>query len=67
MKIKHRTPLRILSLLVALGSIILFMLTENVKLPMVYIDNWTIVMVIIMIVQIVLMIFSKHKEVEKNS
>ena len=66
-KIKHRTPLRILSLLVALGSIILFMLTENVKLPMVYIDNWTIVMVIIMIVQIVLMIFSKHKEVEKNS
>ena len=66
-KIKHRTPIRILSLLIALGSIILFMLTENVKLPMVYIDDWTIVMVLIMIVQIVVMIFSKHKKVEENS
>ena len=68
-EVKHRTPLRILSLFITLGSIILFMLTENVKLPMVYIDTWTLPMIIIMLVQIIVMIISKHKEkeIEENS
>ena len=68
-EVKHRTPLRVLSLFITLGSIILFMLTENVRLPMVYVDTWTLPMIIIMLVQIIVMIISKHKEkeIEENS
>lgn len=65
-KYKHRTVLRIISLIIALGLLILFLLTEDVTLPMKLVDFWTIPMAIIFLVQIILMIFSKCKKVEKS-
>ena len=44
---------RILSVLLALGSVIFFILTEDMSLPMAWVDKWTIWMLVIGVAQIV--------------
>lgn len=65
-QIKNKNFFRILSIIIAVISIIIFILTENIFLPMVLIDRWTWLMVIILLIQIIIMILSKHKEKEKE-
>ncbi|MDD4312507.1 MAG: hypothetical protein PHW41_08500, partial [Eubacteriales bacterium] len=55
---------RVLTLLPGIGAIIVFILTENMRNPMVFTDRWTLVMVIIALVQLVLVLFGAKKEKE---
>ena len=50
---------KVLSVLTALLSIVVFFLTEDMSLPMVIVDKWTIVMVIILVVNIVEFYFGR--------
>ena len=55
---------RVLTLLPGIGAIIAFILTENMRNPMVFTDRWTLLMVIIALVQLVLVIFGAKKKKE---
>ncbi len=55
---------RLGSLLPAILSVIVFILTEDMRNPMILVDRWTLLMVIIAVVQILVAFFSK-KETEK--
>lgn len=65
-EVKHKTPLRILSIIIAIAAFVIFVLTENILLPMVLVDKYTLLMIIILIVQIIITISSKHKVEEEN-
>ena len=51
--------MRILSLIPGIGSVIVFFLTEDMSQPMVMVDKWTILMVVLLIVTIVMAVLSK--------
>lgn len=52
-----------LSLFFAIISFILFILTEDMRLPMILIDKWTIIMILILIVEIInIFIIKSHTE-----
>ena len=55
--------MRIISLLVAVISVIAFILTEDITLPTAFVDRYTILMAIIAIVQTVVVWLSR-KEVK---
>ena len=55
---------RLFSLIPAIGAIIAFILTEDMRLPMVLVDKWTLLMVIIALVQVVDAFLCKKKKVE---
>jgi len=55
---KRRFAFRIVNILAAIAAIIVFILTENMRLPMVMVDIWTIVHVIIAILQIILTVLA---------
>ena len=55
---------RLFSLVPAIGAIIAFILTEDMRLPMVLVDKWTILMVIIALVQLVDAFLCRKKKVE---
>lgn len=64
---KRRLWVRIVSIAIALISIIVFILTENVFNPMILVDSWTLTMVIILVVQIITFIIGrKWKDVEQE-
>ncbi len=50
--IRNLFKYKLFSLLVALGAIVVFILTEDITLPMGYVDNWTLVMVLFPVVEI---------------
>ena len=51
---------KVLGVIVAIASVVLFILTEDMSLPMVLIDNWTIWMVVIAVVELVLLLVGRH-------
>jgi len=53
---------RMLTLLPGIGAIIAFILTENMRNPMVFTDRWTLLMAIIALVQLVLVVFGAKKD-----
>ena len=57
---------KIVAVVDALAAIVVFVLTENMKLSMVLVDKWTILMVLLIIVNIVSFAFGKkyHDEEE---
>ena len=59
---KNRKGLRLATLIPAIGSVIAFILTEDMNLPMVLIDRWTLLMVIILVVQVILAAFARNKK-----
>jgi len=61
-KIKRHGGLRAFSILVAAGAIIAFILTEDMTLPMIWVDMWTILMVAIAVVQIIVMIAARRRK-----
>ena len=58
-EIKKKKFWRIFSIVPALAAVIVFLLTENMRLPMVLVDRWTLLMVIIALVQVLVMVFGK--------
>ena len=51
--------LRILCLIPAVAAIITFFVTEDMRLPMQYVDKWTILMAIYAAVAVIFAVFSK--------
>lgn len=58
---EHKRGLtRLLSLVPAIGAFVVFFLTEDWTLPMVWVDMWTILMAVILVAQIVLVINARR-------
>ena len=55
-----------ISVVVAILTAIVFLITEDMSLPMVLIDQWTLLMIILLVIQIIITIFCKHKKIEKT-
>ena len=62
---RRRRGMRLLTIVPALASLAAFILTENMSLPMILTDKWTLLMAVILIVQAVLMIVSRDKKTEE--
>lgn len=60
-KLKKHGKTRICSGLWAILTIIAFILTEDTSLPMVFIDAWTILMLVLAIVQLILMLHARKR------
>ena len=67
LQIKNKMIGRIISIIVAIITGFIFLITEDMSLPMVLVDKWTLLMIILLIVQLIIMILCKHKEIEKAS
>lgn len=65
-EVKNKVFRRICTLIIAIISVIIFLITEDITLPMVLVDKWTILMIIILIINIIITIFSRKKEKEKE-
>lgn len=65
-EIKRKGLIRLLSLIPAIAAIIIFILTEDMTLPMQLVDKWTLLMVVILIIQIIVAIFAKKKKDEEE-
>ena len=58
--------IRLISIIVAAVAIIVFMMTEDMSLPMQWTDRYTSWMVVILVVQIIVSFFSKKKYTEEE-
>ena len=65
-EVKNKMLIRIFSVIVAIISGFIFLITEDTTLPMVLVDQWTLLMLIILFVQVVITILCKHKKEEKS-
>ena len=63
---KNKLFRRVVSFIIGIIALIIFFLTEDITLPMVLVDQWTILMIIILIINIILAILSRRKEKEKE-
>ncbi len=64
---QRKSKLKLLILLVAaLCNLILFVFTQNLKLPMVIFDKWSIVFAVIVLIQLVILIFIKRKNDDES-
>ena len=61
-EIKRRRMRRMLSLIPGIGEIVLFILTQDLTLPMAIFDRWSLVFFIATVVQAVICIVSRKKE-----
>ncbi len=60
-QIKRRGIVRALSIIPMIGAIILFVLTQDMTLPMVIVDEWTIIFAAITLIQAGVMFLSRKK------
>ena len=51
---------KVLGVIVAIASVVFFILTEDMSLPMALTDKWTIWMIVIAIVELVLVLVGRH-------
>ncbi|MBQ6491666.1 MAG: hypothetical protein IJI88_05285, partial [Atopobiaceae bacterium] len=63
---KNRRALRLATLVPAIGSVIAFILTEDMSLPMLIIDRWSPLMVAILVAQVVLAVLARNKDEEQD-
>lgn len=63
-ELKRKGLFRILTIVPAVISVIVFFLTEDMRNPMTFTDKWTILMAILLIATAILTILSKKKRVE---
>jgi predicted membrane channel-forming protein YqfA (hemolysin III family) len=64
---KHRLEWILLSILAGIAGIIVFILTEDMRLPMVLVDEWTIVNAIIFIAGVISYIFAIKRDKDNGS
>ena len=57
---------RLISIIPALITIIVFIFTEDMTLPMIFVDKWTILHVVIALVQVVVMVLCKKRKDEND-
>ena len=57
---------RLISIIPALIAIIVFIFTEDMTLPMIFVDKWTILHVVIALVQVIVMVLCKKKKDEND-
>ena len=62
--IKKKGGWRLASILPAVAAVIAFILTENMRLPMVLVDKWTLLMIVIALVQLLVAYFSRKETQE---
>jgi hypothetical protein len=60
-ELKKHGILRALSIIPAVAAVILFVLTENMALPMTFIDKYTIMHLAIAVITLILAIFSTKR------
>ncbi len=67
-KIRKKGILRIMDIIPAVAAVITFILTEDMSLPMVLTDKWTLLMAVILLVDVVVALFTKKstKDAEEN-
>ena len=53
---------RVASLITAVAAVIAFVLTENMKLPMIMVDRWTLLMAVIAVLQLIVAVMSKKQK-----
>ena len=53
---------RLFSLIPAVVALIAFILTEDMRLPMVFTDRWTLLMALIALVQLIVCFFAKKEQ-----
>ena len=53
---------RVASLIPAIAAVIAFVLTENMKLPMIMVDRWTLLMAVIAVLQLIVAVMSKKQK-----
>jgi hypothetical protein len=53
--------------ILAIVSIVIFTLTENMKYRMTLVDQWTILMIVLFIVQLLFALCSKKKKTEEDN
>ncbi|MBR2592904.1 MAG: hypothetical protein IKD62_08070, partial [Oscillospiraceae bacterium] len=61
---KKRKKSKFLGLIPAIGAVIAFILTEDMRLPMIFIDKWTPLMVVILVVGLVLALVTRNRDDE---
>lgn len=57
---KRRTWTKVSSVVIAIASLIAFIITEDMTLPMILVDKWTVVMALILLVQCVNLYLTKR-------
>ena len=65
-KLKKKGLWRIISIAWAILMLIVFFLTEDMSLPMIWVDKWTILMVVMTIIQAGIMFMSRKKYEEED-
>ena len=63
---KNRRGLRLATLVPAVGSVVAFFLTEDITLAMALFDRWTLMMVLILVVQLVLAFLARDKKEDED-
>lgn len=56
----------VLSIVPAAAAILAFILTEDMRQPMVFVDRWTILMAVIALAQVAVAVLSKKKKQEAD-
>ena len=54
------------SLIPGIGAIVAFLLTEDMSQPMAFVDRWTLLMVILAVIQIVIAVLSMKDKQEPD-
>ena len=65
-KKKARNALKFLGLIPAIGTVILFLLTEDMRAKMIFTDKWTILTAVITVIGVALIILIKNKKKEQK-
>ncbi len=64
---KKRKRRKLLGLIPAIAAIIAFVLTEDIFSPMAFVDKWTILMIIILVVEALVCYFTRKKDEDQKS
>lgn len=65
-KLKRKGLFRLLSIIPAVVAVIFFILTEDMRNPMVFTDKWTLWMAVFALVNVVLAVFAKKKHYDND-
>ena len=67
-KYKYKPIKKIITTILGIGALIIFMLTEDITLPMKLVDNYTLLMIVILLIETIIGIFAitKNKDEEKD-
>ncbi len=64
--VKRKGIFRLVSAPVAILSAVIFILTQDMSLPMALVDNWTLIMAVILLVQVLIAVLSRKKVVDDD-